>query len=164
MLKRLAWLALCVCAPLSAAPHIDPQRLQQLANDRFWISLGHYETAKLGGWRSYVSDRKFFLAPMATNTPTMNWRPPCKRCMPRPVSATARPVRLPGPHPLAESAAQLSDLPPGLRRIQEMVQGRLAAQRGDDLPGGLPQQPVVDVRPHLLRIDQADVQPTRPRC
>ncbi|WP_166216539.1 DUF4105 domain-containing protein [Pseudomonas atagonensis] len=62
MLKRLAWLALCVCAPLSAAPNIDPQRLQQLANDRFWISLGHYETAKLGGWRSYVSDKKFFLA------------------------------------------------------------------------------------------------------
>ncbi|MBY8956789.1 MULTISPECIES: DUF4105 domain-containing protein [Pseudomonas] len=69
MLKRLAWLALCVCAPLSAAPHIDPQRLQQLANDRFWISLGHYETAKLGGWRSYVSDRKFFLAPDGNEHP-----------------------------------------------------------------------------------------------
>ncbi|MGH8386671.1 MAG: DUF4105 domain-containing protein [Pseudomonas sp.] len=62
MLKRLAWLALSVCAPLSAAPLIDNQRLQQLANDPFWISLGHYETAKLGGWRSYVSDPKFFLA------------------------------------------------------------------------------------------------------
>jgi hypothetical protein len=62
MLKRLAWLALCVCAPLSATPEIDNQRLQQLANDPFWISLGHYETAKLGGWRSYVSDKKFFLA------------------------------------------------------------------------------------------------------
>ncbi|WP_325985256.1 DUF4105 domain-containing protein [Pseudomonas protegens] len=62
MLKRLAYLALCVCAPLYAAPHIDPQRLQQLANDPFWISIGHYETAKLGGWRSYVSDPKFFLA------------------------------------------------------------------------------------------------------
>ena len=62
MLKRLAWLALCVCAPLSAAPAIDPQRWQQLASDPFWISLGHYETAKLGGWRSYVSDKKFFLA------------------------------------------------------------------------------------------------------
>lgn len=62
MLKRLAWLALCVCAPLTAAPHIDNQRLQQLANDPFWISLGHYETAKLGGWRSYVSDKKFFLS------------------------------------------------------------------------------------------------------
>jgi hypothetical protein len=62
MLKRLAWLALCVCAPLSATPKIDNQRLQQLANDPFWISLGHYEAAKLGGWRSYVSDKKFFLA------------------------------------------------------------------------------------------------------
>lgn len=61
MLKRLASLALCVCAPLSAA-QIDHSRLQQLANDPFWISLGHYETAKLGGWRSYVSDPKFFLA------------------------------------------------------------------------------------------------------
>ncbi|MDR6962015.1 hypothetical protein J2W43_006035 [Pseudomonas brassicacearum] len=69
MLKRLAWLALCVCAPLSAAPHIDPQRLQQLANDRFWISLSHYETAKLGGWRSYVSDKKFFLAPDGNEHP-----------------------------------------------------------------------------------------------
>jgi len=69
MLKRLAWLALCVCAPLSAAPHIDPQRLQQLANDRFWISLGHYETAKLGGWRSYVSDKKFFIAPDGNEHP-----------------------------------------------------------------------------------------------
>jgi hypothetical protein len=69
MLKRLAWLALCVCAPLSAAPTIDPQRLQQLANDRFWISLGHYETAKLDGWRSYVSDKKFFLAPDGNEHP-----------------------------------------------------------------------------------------------
>ncbi|MGF6490264.1 DUF4105 domain-containing protein [Pseudomonas frederiksbergensis] len=69
MLKRLAWLALCVCAPLSAAPHIDNQRLQQLANDPFWISLGHYETAKLGGWRSYVSDKKFFLAPDGNKHP-----------------------------------------------------------------------------------------------
>ncbi|UVK98078.1 DUF4105 domain-containing protein [Pseudomonas sp. B21-048] len=69
MLKRLAWLALCVCAPLSAAPHIDNQRLQQLANEPFWISLGHYETAKLGGWRSYVSDKKFFLAPDGNEHP-----------------------------------------------------------------------------------------------
>ncbi|MBC3365036.1 DUF4105 domain-containing protein [Pseudomonas sp. SWRI154] len=69
MLKRLAWLALCVCAPLSAAPHVDTQRLQQLSNDRFWISLGHYETAKLGGWRSYISDKKFFLAPDGNEHP-----------------------------------------------------------------------------------------------
>ena len=69
MLKRLACLALFVCAPLSAAPHFDNQRLQQLANDPFWISLGHYETAKLGGWRSYISDKKFFLAAQGAEHP-----------------------------------------------------------------------------------------------
>ncbi|MNZ45741.1 hypothetical protein D3C78_634020 [compost metagenome] len=69
MLKRLACLALFVCAPLSAAPHFDNQRLQQLANDPFWISLGHYETAKLGGWRSHISDKKFFLAAQGAEHP-----------------------------------------------------------------------------------------------
>ena len=62
MLKRLAYLALFACAPLSAAPHLDDQRLQQLANDPFWLSLGHYEAGKISGWRSYVSDQKFFIA------------------------------------------------------------------------------------------------------
>jgi hypothetical protein len=62
MLKRLAWMALFACAPLYAAPHLDDQRLQQLANDPFWLSLGHYEAGKVSGWRSYVSDKKFFLA------------------------------------------------------------------------------------------------------
>lgn len=36
--------------------------MQHLANDPFWLSLGHYEAGKLKGWRSYVSDAKFFLA------------------------------------------------------------------------------------------------------
>ena len=62
MLKRLAWMALFACAPLYAAPHLDDQRLQQLANDPFWLSLGHYEAGKVSGWRSYVSDKKFFIA------------------------------------------------------------------------------------------------------
>lgn len=62
MLKRFAWMALFACAPLYAAPHLDDQRLQQLANDPFWLSLGHYEAGKVSGWRSYVSDKKFFLA------------------------------------------------------------------------------------------------------
>ena len=74
MLKRLAYLALCACAPLYAAPHIDDQRLQQLANDPFWISLGHYEARKLGGWRSYVSDDKFFLAKDGAHHPDAELR------------------------------------------------------------------------------------------
>ncbi|KAF2409829.1 protein of unknown function [Pseudomonas antarctica] len=69
MLKRFAWLALFACAPLYAAPHIDDQRLQQLANDPFWLSLGHYEAGKISGWRSYISDKKFFLAPDGAHHP-----------------------------------------------------------------------------------------------
>ncbi|KAF1026462.1 MAG: hypothetical protein GAK37_02668 [Pseudomonas sp.] len=69
MLKRLAWLALFACAPLYAAPHLDDQRLQQLANDPFWLSLGHYEAGKFSGWRSYVSDTKFFIAPDGAHHP-----------------------------------------------------------------------------------------------
>ena len=74
MLKRLAYLALCACAPLYAAPHIDDQRVQQLANDPFWISLGHYEAGKLSGWRSYVSDDKFFLAAEGAHHPDAELR------------------------------------------------------------------------------------------
>ncbi|WP_412461446.1 DUF4105 domain-containing protein [Pseudomonas sp. SC11] len=62
MLKRLAYLTLCACAPAYATPSLDEARVQRLAADRYWIALGHYETAKLGGWRSYVDDDKFFLA------------------------------------------------------------------------------------------------------
>lgn len=69
MLKRLGYVALCVCAPLYATPHIDNDRVQQLANTQFWISLGHYETAKLGGWRSYVDDPTFFLAANGAHDP-----------------------------------------------------------------------------------------------
>ena len=69
MLKRLACLALFACAPLYAAPHLDDQRLQQLANDPFWLSLGHYEAGKIKGWRSYVSEKKFFLAPEGAHHP-----------------------------------------------------------------------------------------------
>ncbi|MGO3531970.1 Lnb N-terminal periplasmic domain-containing protein [Pseudomonas helleri] len=91
MLKRLAYLALCACAPLYAAPQIDNQRLQQLANDPFWISLGHYEARKLGGWRSYVSDDKFFLAADGAHHPDAELRAT--------VEALYAPVSLGDKHP-----------------------------------------------------------------
>lgn len=63
MLKRLIpLLALCACAPVWAQPQPSEARLQELANDPFWLSLGHYESAKVAGWRSHVDDAKFFLA------------------------------------------------------------------------------------------------------
>jgi hypothetical protein len=74
MLKRLAYLALCACAPVHAAPALDEGRLQQLANNPYWIALGHYETAKLGGWRSYVDDTQFFLADDGAHHPDQELR------------------------------------------------------------------------------------------
>ncbi|WP_236233038.1 Lnb N-terminal periplasmic domain-containing protein [Pseudomonas tohonis] len=52
-----------------AAPAIPPQTLQRLAEDPYWIALGHYETGKLGGWRSYVDDERFFLAETGDSDP-----------------------------------------------------------------------------------------------
>ncbi|MFV3306594.1 DUF4105 domain-containing protein [Pseudomonas sp. NY15181] len=60
--RLLPWMALCACTPLFAAPQIAPERLQALASAPYWLALGHYEHAKLGGWRSFVDDPKFFLA------------------------------------------------------------------------------------------------------
>lgn len=63
-MKRIfAALALCSVTTLAAA---SPG---QLAEDPYWIALGHYETGKLGGWRSYVDDEAFFLAPDGASDP-----------------------------------------------------------------------------------------------
>lgn len=63
-LKRIfAVLALSASLPLHAATP------EQLADDPYWIALGHYETGKLGGWRSYVDDKAFFLAADGASNP-----------------------------------------------------------------------------------------------
>ncbi|MEG1041580.1 MAG: DUF4105 domain-containing protein [Pseudomonas sp.] len=160
MLKRLAYLALCACAPLHAAPSIDDARLAQLASDRYWISLGHYETAKLGGWRSYVDDQRFFLAADGAHHPDQELR------------ATLQ--ALYAPASLGEQHAQCV-FPARTRWLREQLQL-------DDLPAPDCKeftQWFKDVSPHsavmifpaaylnspssmfghtLLRIDQADVQ------
>ena len=74
MLKRLACLALCASAPLHAAQQPDATRLQQLAADRYWIAIGHYESGKLGDWRSYVDDPRFFLAADGAHHPDRELR------------------------------------------------------------------------------------------
>lgn len=62
--------ALCLSQSLLAAPaNLDPQRLQALAEAPYWLSLGHYERGKFGGWRSYVDDDEFFFADNGANDP-----------------------------------------------------------------------------------------------
>ncbi|HIZ50430.1 MAG TPA: DUF4105 domain-containing protein, partial [Candidatus Pseudomonas excrementavium] len=54
---------------VQAAPHVDPATLQILADDPYWISLGHYERQTFGGWQSYVDDADFFLAEHGARAP-----------------------------------------------------------------------------------------------
>lgn len=70
MLKRLLPLVLSgACAALQAAPAPTESRLQSLAAEPFWLSLGHYERSRLGSWRSYVDDARFFLSPQGAHDP-----------------------------------------------------------------------------------------------
>lgn len=74
-LKRILTLALfCIAGTTQAAPAVTDARLAELANDPYWIALGHYETGKLGGWRSYVDQQSFFLAADGNNDPEAELR------------------------------------------------------------------------------------------
>ncbi|MCO7628077.1 DUF4105 domain-containing protein [Pseudomonas fluorescens] len=160
MLKRLAWLALCVFAPLSAAPHIDPQRLQQLANDRFWISLGHYETAKLGGWRSYVSDKKFFLAPDGNEHPD-NELAATVQALYAPASLGEQHAQCVYPARTRWLKAQLnlSDLPtPACAEYKKWFKDVSPHSAVMIFPAAYLNSPSSMFGHTLLRIDQADVQ------
>ena len=160
MLKRLAYLALCACAPLYAAPQIDNQRLQQLANDPFWISLGHYEARKLGGWRSYVSDDKFFLAADGAHHPDAELRAT--------VEALYAPVSLGDKHPQCVYPARtrwlkaqlnLHDLPKV--ECAEFTQWFTDVAPHSTVmifPAAYLNSPSSMFGHTLLRIDQADVQ------
>lgn len=69
-MKRILLLPLLLtCNALLAATPIPVETLQRLANDPYWIALGHYERGKLGGWRSYVDDGRFFLSPEGAHSP-----------------------------------------------------------------------------------------------
>ena len=160
MLKRLAYLALCACAPLYAAPQIDNQRVQQLANDPFWISLGHYEARTLGGWRSYVSDEKFFIAPDGAQHPDAELRAT--------VEALYSPLSLGDKHPQCVYPARtrwlkaqlnLTDLPPApCAEFTQWFKDVAPHSTVMIFPAAYLNSPSSMFGHTLLRIDQADVQ------
>ena len=160
MLKRLAYLALCACAPLYAAPHIDHQRVQQLANDPFWISLGHYEARTLGGWRSYVSDDKFFIAPDGAQHPDAELRAT--------VEALYSPLSLGDKHPQCVYPARtrwlkaqlnLTDLPKAeCAEFSQWFKDVAPHSTVMIFPAAYLNSPSSMFGHTLLRIDQADVQ------
>ena len=160
MLTRLAYLALCACAPLYAAPQIDNQRVQQLANDPFWISLGHYEARTLGGWRSYVSDDKFFIAPDGAQHPDAELRAT--------VEALYSPLSLGDKHPQCVYPARtrwlkaqlnLTDLPPApCAEFTQWFKDVAPHSTVMIFPAAYLNSPSSMFGHTLLRIDQADVQ------
>ena len=160
MLKRLAYLALCACAPLYAAPQFDNQRVQQLANDPFWISLGHYEARTLGGWRSYVSDDKFFIAPDGAQHPDAELRAT--------VEALYSPLSLGDKHPQCVYPARtrwlkaqlnLTDLPPApCAEFTQWFKDVAPHSTVMIFPAAYLNSPSSMFGHTLLRIDQADVQ------
>lgn len=160
MLKRLAYLALCACAPLYASPQLDNQRVQQLANDPFWISLGHYEAGKLGGWRSYVSEDKFFLAPDGAHHPDAELRAT--------VEALYAPLSLGDKHPQCVYPARtrwlkaqlnLNDLPKAdCAEFTQWFKDVAPHSTVMIFPAAYLNSPSSMFGHTLLRIDQADVQ------
>ena len=160
MLKRFAWMALFACAPLYAATHIDDQRLQQLANDPFWLSLGHYEAGKLKGWRSYVSDKKFFLAADGAHHPDAELKAT--------VDALYAPANLGEKHPQCVYPARtrwlkdqlhLTDLPAvDCAEFKQWFKDVAPHSAVMIFPAAYLNSPSSMFGHTLLRIDQADVQ------
>ncbi|MFC6298204.1 DUF4105 domain-containing protein [Pseudomonas sp. CCM 7893] len=160
MLKRLAWMALFACAPLYAAPHLDDQRLQQLANDPFWLSLGHYESGKFEGWRSYVSDKKFFLAEDGAHHPDAELKAT--------VQALYAPASLGEQHAQCVYPARtrwlkdqlhLTDLPaPDCKEFKQWFKDVAPHSAVMIFPAAYLNSPSSMFGHTLLRIDQADVQ------
>ena len=155
----LTCLFLAACTPVLAAPALSPQTLDALANDPYWIALGHYETGKFGGWRSYVDDSGFFLAehgdsdPAAELTATLN--------------ALYQPVTTADSHPQCVYPArtrwlreqlQLGDLPqPICSEYQRWFDDIKPHQTVLIFPAAYLNSPSSMFGHTLLRIDQADV-------
>ncbi|MCP8350778.1 DUF4105 domain-containing protein [Pseudomonas sp. B21-036] len=160
MLKRLAYLALCACAPLHAATVLDDARLHALANDRYWISLGHYETAKLGGWRSYVDDPKFFLAKDGAHHPDQELRATYEALYaPASLGDQHAQCVFPARTRWLREQLQLTDLPaPDCKAYTQWYSDVSPHSAVMIFPAAYLNSPSSMFGHTLLRIDQADVQ------
>lgn len=76
---------------VQAAPQVDPATLKTLAEDPFWISLGHYERHNFGGWQSYIDDEDFFLAVDGARAPLAELRATLEGLHADPALADAHP-------------------------------------------------------------------------
>ncbi|WSO41474.1 DUF4105 domain-containing protein [Pseudomonas berkeleyensis] len=151
-----AVLALSFSLPLHAA---SAQHLAELASDPYWIALGHYETGKLGGWRSYVDDDAFFLAADGDHDPAAE--------LAATVQALYRPVELGDRHPQCiypartrwlKAQLQLDDLPrPDCAEYRNWFADINPHSTVLVFPAAYLNSPSSMFGHTLLRIDQADI-------
>nr|WP_234035962.1 DUF4105 domain-containing protein [Pseudomonas mendocina] len=151
-----AVLALSFSLPLHA---VSAQRLAELASDPYWIALGHYETGKLGGWRSYVDDDAFFLAAGGDHDPTAE--------LSATLQALYRPAELGDRHPQCiypartrwlKAQLQLDDLPnPDCAEYRNWFADVNPHSTVLVFPAAYLNSPSSMFGHTLLRIDQADI-------
>ena len=160
MLKRLlSLLALCACAPLAAQPQFADTRLHSLANDPYWISLGHYETGKLGGWRSYVDDGTFFLAADGATHPEAELRATLNALYaPASLGEQHAQCVFPARSRWLREQLQLTDLPqPTCNELHTWYNDIAPHSAALIFPAAYLNSPSSMFGHTLLRIDQADV-------
>ncbi|MEK1907101.1 MAG: DUF4105 domain-containing protein [Pseudomonas sp.] len=156
-------LAMSLALPLHATPQPSPERLQALAGDSYWLSLGHYERGKLGGWRSYVDDPAFFLAAKGDSDPAAE--------LSATISALYKPVELGDQHPQCVYPARtrwlraqlhLRDLPqPACGEFRTWFKEIQPHSTVLVFPAAYLNSPSSMFGHTLLRIDQADVDTNR---
>lgn len=113
MLKPLPTLLLSLLGmAVQAAPSHDAALLQTLAEDPYWISLGHYEQGLFRGWRSYVDDDVFFLSPDGEHSPLAELTATLNGLYADPVQGDAHPqCRYPSRTRWLREQLHLNDLP-----------------------------------------------------
>jgi hypothetical protein len=161
MPKRLLlyWL-LAACTPLRAAPAVVPPSLAELANDPYWIALGHYETGKFGGWRSYVDDSGFFLAEQGDSDPAAELNATLKALYQPTTTGDSHPQCVfPARTRWLRERLQLADLPqPTCSEYQRWFADIQPHRVVLIFPAAYLNSPSSMFGHTLLRIDQADVE------
>lgn len=97
---------------VQAAPAHHFARLPALAEDPYWISLGHYQQGRLTGWRSYVNDANFFLSSEDERSPLAELRATLAGLYADPALGDAHPqCRYPSRTRWLHGQLKLNDLP-----------------------------------------------------
>ena len=130
-----------------------------LAQDPFWISLGHYQRGNFGGWSSYVDDDAFFFAADGASNPQAELRATVKALYQDPALGDAHPqCRFPARTRWLKAQLNLTDLPtPACSDYQAWLKDVNPHSTVLVFPAAYLNSPSSMFGHTLLRIDQPDI-------